>query len=70
MASSAAATTGGALAAGRLFAFDQVSTPAAMSALASCLPRATLTILPGAARMTPCTDPAALAELILRAAGR
>jgi pimeloyl-ACP methyl ester carboxylesterase len=49
---------------------DQVSTPAAMSALASRLPRATLKILPGAAHMTPFTDPAALAELILRAAGR
>jgi pimeloyl-ACP methyl ester carboxylesterase len=49
---------------------DQVSTPAAMSALASRLPRATLQILPGAAHMTPFTDPAALAELILRAAGR
>ena len=47
---------------------DQVSTPAVMSALASRLPRATLTILPGAAHMTPFTDPAALAELILRAA--
>jgi pimeloyl-ACP methyl ester carboxylesterase len=49
---------------------DQVSTPAAMSALASRLPRATLQILPGAAHMTPFTDPAALAELILRAARR
>jgi len=49
---------------------DQVATPAAMSALASRLPRATLQILPGAAHMTPFTDPAALAELILRAAGR
>jgi pimeloyl-ACP methyl ester carboxylesterase len=49
---------------------DQVSTPAAMSALANRLPRATLQILPGAAHMTPFTDPAALAELILRAAGR
>ncbi len=47
-----------------------VSTPAAMSALASRLPRAALTILPGAAHMTPFTDPAALAGLILRAAGR
>ena len=47
---------------------DQVSTPAVMSALASRPPRATLTILPGAAHMTPFTDPAALAELILRAA--
>lgn len=41
-----------------------------MSALASRLPRATLKILPGAAHMTPFTDPAALAEHILRAAGR
>jgi pimeloyl-ACP methyl ester carboxylesterase len=49
---------------------DQVSTPAAMSALASRLPRATLQILPGAAHMTPFTDPAALAQLILRAADR
>jgi pimeloyl-ACP methyl ester carboxylesterase len=49
---------------------DQVSTPAAMSALASRLPRATLKVLPGAAHMTPFTDPAALAELILRAARR
>jgi pimeloyl-ACP methyl ester carboxylesterase len=49
---------------------DQVSTPAAMSALASRLPRATLKILSGAAHMTPFTDPAALAELILRAARR
>jgi len=44
--------------------------PAAMSALASRLPRATLQILPGASHMTPFTDPAALAEHILRAAGR
>ncbi len=49
---------------------DQVSTPAAMSALAGRLPRATLQILPGAAHMTPFTDPAALAQLILRAADR
>jgi pimeloyl-ACP methyl ester carboxylesterase len=49
---------------------DQVATPAAMSALASRLPKATLQILPGAAHMTPFTDPAALVELILRAAGR
>ena len=46
---------------------DQVSTPAAMSALAGRLPRATLQILPGAAHMTPFTDPAALAQLILSA---
>jgi pimeloyl-ACP methyl ester carboxylesterase len=49
---------------------DQVATPAAMSALASRLPNATLQTLPGAAHMTPFTDPAALVELILRAAGR
>jgi len=49
---------------------DQVSTPAAMSALASRLPRAHLHVLPGAAHMTPFTDPAALAQLILRAASR
>jgi pimeloyl-ACP methyl ester carboxylesterase len=49
---------------------DQVSAPAAMSALASRLPRATLQILPGASHMTPFTDPAALAEHILRAARR
>jgi pimeloyl-ACP methyl ester carboxylesterase len=41
-----------------------------MSALASRLPAATLQILPGAAHMTPFTDPVALAELILRAARR
>ena len=49
---------------------DQVSTPAAMSALASRLPRAHLHVLPGAAHMTSFTDPAALAQLILRAADR
>jgi pimeloyl-ACP methyl ester carboxylesterase len=49
---------------------DQVSTPVAMSALARRLPRAPLHVLPGAAHMTPFTDPAALAQLILRAAGR
>jgi hypothetical protein len=48
---------------------DQVSMPAAMSALASRLPAAILQIPPGAAHMTPFTDPVALAELILRAAG-
>jgi len=47
---------------------DQVSTPEAMTALASRLPRARLRILPGAAHMTPFTDPAALARLILSAA--
>ena len=41
-----------------------------MSALADRLPRATLQILPGAAHMTPFTDPAALAQLILRGADR
>jgi pimeloyl-ACP methyl ester carboxylesterase len=45
---------------------DQVSTPAAMSALAGRLPRASLVVLPGAAHISPFTDPAALARLILR----
>jgi pimeloyl-ACP methyl ester carboxylesterase len=36
-----------------------------MSALASRLPRASLTVLPGAAHMSPFTDPAALAALTL-----
>jgi 3-oxoadipate enol-lactonase len=45
---------------------DQVSTPAAMSALASRLQQASLTVLPGAAHMSPFTDPAALAGLIVR----
>jgi pimeloyl-ACP methyl ester carboxylesterase len=45
---------------------DQVSTPAAMSALAGRLPRASLTVLPGAAHMSPFTDPVALARLIRR----
>jgi pimeloyl-ACP methyl ester carboxylesterase len=49
---------------------DQVSTPAAMSALAGRLPRARLQILPGAAHMTPFTDPAALARLLLDTARR
>jgi pimeloyl-ACP methyl ester carboxylesterase len=35
-----------------------------MSAMAGRLPRATLRVLPGAAHMSPFTDPAALAELI------
>lgn len=43
---------------------DPVSTPAAMSALASRLPRASLTVLAGAAHMSPFTDPAALASLM------
>jgi len=43
---------------------DPVSTPAAMSALASRLQQASLTVLPGAAHMSPFTDPAALAGLI------
>jgi len=47
---------------------DQVSTPAAMSAMASRLPDATLQVLPGAAHMTPFTDPAALSQIVLRAA--
>jgi pimeloyl-ACP methyl ester carboxylesterase len=47
---------------------DQVATPAAMSALASRLPQATLHILAGAAHMTPFTDSARLAMLLTRAA--
>jgi pimeloyl-ACP methyl ester carboxylesterase len=47
---------------------DQVSTPAAMSALAGRLPQATLHILAGAAHMTPFTDPAGLSGLLTRAA--
>lgn len=47
---------------------DQVSTPAAMSALASRLSQATLHILAGAAHMTPFTDPARLGVLLTRAA--
>jgi pimeloyl-ACP methyl ester carboxylesterase len=43
---------------------DPVSTPAAMSDLAGRLPRASLTVLPGAAHMSPFTDPATLAGLI------
>ena len=39
-------------------------------ARASRLPRAHLHVLPGAAHMTSFTDPAALAQLILRAADR
>ncbi|MBV9096025.1 MAG: alpha/beta fold hydrolase [Streptosporangiaceae bacterium] len=45
---------------------DQVSTPAAMSALAGRLPRGSLTVLPGAAHLSPFCDPAALAGLIVR----
>jgi pimeloyl-ACP methyl ester carboxylesterase len=47
---------------------DQVSTPAAMSALAGRLPQATLHVLAGAAHMTPFTDPAGLSALVTRAA--
>ena len=47
---------------------DQVSTPAAMAALASRLPAATLHVLPGAAHMTPFSDPARLGMLLTRAA--
>lgn len=47
---------------------DQVSTPAAMSALAGRLPRARLHVLPRAAHMTPFSDPGQLALLISRAA--
>ncbi len=50
--------------------FDEVSTPGAMTALAERLRRATLHVLPGAAHMTPFTDPAALVRLIADAAGR
>jgi pimeloyl-ACP methyl ester carboxylesterase len=46
---------------------DQVSTPAAMADLAERLPRASLHIVPGA-HMSPFKDPAALAQLLLRAA--
>jgi len=45
---------------------DQVSTRAAMSALASRLPQAGVAVMPGAAHMSPFIDPAALAGLILR----
>jgi pimeloyl-ACP methyl ester carboxylesterase len=43
---------------------DPVSTPAAMAALAGRLPQASLTVLPGAAHMSPFIDPAALVRLI------
>lgn len=46
---------------------DQVSSPAAMAAFASHLPRGRLQVLPHAAHMTPFTDPAALAQRILGA---
>jgi pimeloyl-ACP methyl ester carboxylesterase len=49
---------------------DPVSTPAAMSALASRLPQATVHVLAGAAHMTPFSDPARLGILLARAAGR
>ena len=45
-----------------------LNTPAAMSALAGRLPRARLHVLPGAAPMTPFSDPGQLALLISRAA--
>jgi pimeloyl-ACP methyl ester carboxylesterase len=35
--------------------------------MASRLPDATLQVLPGAAHMTPFTDPAALSQIFLRA---
>jgi len=38
-----------------------------MSAMASRLPEATLQVPPGAAHMTPFSDPAALSQLIIRA---
>jgi pimeloyl-ACP methyl ester carboxylesterase len=44
--------------------FDQVSTPEVMAAMADRLPRASLRVLPGAAHLSPFTDPAALARLI------
>jgi len=47
---------------------DQVSTPAAMAALASRLPQATLHVLAGAAHMTPFTDPVRLSALLTLAA--
>jgi pimeloyl-ACP methyl ester carboxylesterase len=47
---------------------DQVSTPAAMSALAGRLLRPALQVLPGAAHMSPFSDPARLSGLITRAA--
>jgi pimeloyl-ACP methyl ester carboxylesterase len=47
---------------------DQVSTPAAMSALADRLPRPTLHVLPRAAHITPFNDPARLSGLITGAA--
>jgi pimeloyl-ACP methyl ester carboxylesterase len=49
---------------------DRVSTPAAMSAMAGRLPRATLQVLPGAAHLSPFADPGALSQLIVRAAGQ
>ena len=45
---------------------DRVSTPAAMSALAGRLPQAALRVLPGAAHMSPFSDPAQLSLLITR----
>lgn len=47
---------------------DHVSTPAAMSALADRLPQARLHVLPGAAHITPFSDPGQLALLLSRAA--
>jgi pimeloyl-ACP methyl ester carboxylesterase len=44
--------------------FDQVSTVAAMTALAGRLPRARLTVLTGSAHLSPFLDPAALARLL------
>lgn len=45
---------------------DQVSTPAAMSALARRLPTATMHVIAGAAHMTPFSDPARLGALLAR----
>lgn len=47
---------------------DQVSSPAAMSALASRLPTATMHVIAGAAHMTPFSDPAWLGSLLARPA--
>jgi pimeloyl-ACP methyl ester carboxylesterase len=47
---------------------DPVSAPAAMSALASRLPRASMHVLAGAAHMTPFSDPARLGMFLVRAA--
>jgi 3-oxoadipate enol-lactonase len=48
----------------------EVSTPAAMAALAGRLPDATLTVLPDAAHMSPFLDPVGLAHLVAGGATR